>query len=120
MDTTAAETLARISAAAGEQLPLPPPGNEQVFAAPWQAQVFAMTVTLHERGAFTWAEWARTLAQHVSGGRPDGSDYFERWADALAELLRSRGIATEEDIERGTRAWHEAAARTPHGMPIEL
>lgn len=120
MDTTAAETLARISAAAGNELPLPPSGSEQVFAAPWQAQVFAMTVTLHEGGAFTWAEWARTLGRHVSGGRPDGSDYYERWADALAEMLRNRGIATEEDIERGTRAWHEAAARTPHGMPIEL
>jgi nitrile hydratase accessory protein len=120
MDTTAAATLAQISAAGGDELPLPPPTGERVFAAPWQAQVFAMTVTLHERGVFTWREWARTLGRHVADGMPDGSDYYERWADALAEMLRTHGIATEEDIEQGTRAWHEAAARTPHGMPIEL
>ena len=120
MGTTAAETLAQISAAGGERLPLPPPSSEPVFAAPWQAQVFAMTVSLHERGLFTWEEWARALGRHVSDGRPDGSDYYERWADALAEMLRTHGIATEQDIQQGTRAWHEAAGRTPHGMPIEL
>ncbi|MDK3257833.1 nitrile hydratase accessory protein [Blastococcus capsensis] len=120
MDATAAETLAQIAAAGGGELPLPPPSSEQVFAAPWQAQLFAMTVSLNERGLFTWREWARALGRHVSDGMPDGSDYYERWADALAEMLRTHGIATEKDIEHGTRAWHEAAARTPHGMPIEL
>jgi hypothetical protein len=29
-----------------------------VFRAPWEAQAFAMAVTLHERGVFTWQEWA--------------------------------------------------------------
>ncbi len=117
---TAAETLAQISAAGGDELPLPPASSEQVFAAPWQAQIFAMTVALHETGAFTWREWARALGRHVSDGMPDGSDYYERWADALAEMLMTQGVATEEDIEQGVQAWHEAAARTPHGMPIEL
>lgn len=51
--STAAVTLQEISAACGDALPLPPRGDEQVFAAPWQAQVFAMTVVLHERGLFT-------------------------------------------------------------------
>ena len=27
--------------------------NEPVFAEPWQAQAFAMTVKLHENGLFT-------------------------------------------------------------------
>jgi nitrile hydratase accessory protein len=120
MDATAAEALAQISAAGGDELPLPPPSSEQVFAAPWQAQLFAMTVTLHERGLFTWREWAQALGRHVSDDMPDGSGYYERWADALAEMLWTHGVATEEDIAQKTRAWQEAAARTPHGMPIEL
>ena len=120
MNASAAETLSLISAACGDALPLPAEPTEHVFAAPWQAQVFAMTVALHDKGIFTWPEWAQTLGRHVSTGVPDGSDYYERWADALQELLRAKGIATEEDLEQRTRAWHEAAARTPHGTPIEL
>lgn len=120
MEATAAETLAEISAACGDGLALPPAGGDQVFAAPWQAQVFAMTVLLHERGVFTWPEWAQVLGRHLAAGSDDGSDYYDRWAEALTEVLRTRDIATEADVERGTRAWHEAAARTPHGNPIEL
>lgn len=118
--SSATRTLEDIAAACGTAMPLPPRGDEQVFAAPWQAQVFAMTVALHERGLFTWPEWARVLGRHVGAGSPDGSDYYERWADALQELLAERGIATEADVERGTQAWHDAAARTPHGQPITL
>lgn len=118
--STAASTLADISATCGGSMPLPPRGDEQVFAAPWQAQVFALTVALHERGLFTWPEWAVTLGRHVATGTADGSDYYERWADALQEMLAERGIASPEDVERGTQAWHDAAARTPHGQPITL
>lgn len=117
---TAARTLAQISTACGDQLPLPPRGDEQVFEAPWQAQVFAMTVTLHERDVFTWPEWADVLGRHVAHGAGDGSDYYERWADALQEILQTRGVVTATDVGRLTRAWHDAAARTPHGTPIEL
>lgn len=118
--TSAADTLQQISVACGDTLPLPPRGDEQVFSAPWQAQVFAMTVTLHERGLFSWSEWARLLAAHVSGGAPDGSDYYERWADALQELLAERQVLSADQLADATAAWHAAAARTPHGLPIEL
>lgn len=120
MTTTAASQLATIAAVCGDELPLPPRGDEQVFAAPWQAQVFAMTVALHEKGLFTWPEWAQALGRHVALGAADGSDYYERWADALAELLERQGIATASDIAHCIQAWHDAAARTPHGTPIEL
>ena len=32
-----------------------------VFAEPWQAQVFALTVQLSQAGYFRWREWADTL-----------------------------------------------------------
>ena len=32
-----------------------------VFSAPWEAQAFAMTLSLHARGVFTWREWADVL-----------------------------------------------------------
>ena len=38
---------------------------EPVFAEPWQAQAFAMTLELHGRGLFTWPEWAQALATEL-------------------------------------------------------
>ena len=35
---------------------------------PWEAQAFAMALALHERGVFTWPEWAATLGAEVSAG----------------------------------------------------
>jgi nitrile hydratase accessory protein len=124
--TSAAQTLSEIAATCGDQLPLPPtPGTgdsaeEQVFAEPWQAQVFAMTVVLHERGLFTWPEWAQALSRRVRDGATDGSDYYACWAAALEDVLDSRGVASTDAVDRTTQAWHDAAARTPHGQPIEL
>ena len=47
------------NAAIAEALPgMPRDAQGPVFAAPWQAQAFALTLSLHERGAFTWKEWA--------------------------------------------------------------
>lgn len=110
----------QIAAACGDAMPLPPRGDEQVFAAPWQAQVFAMTVVLHERGVFSWPQWAQALGRRVADGAPDGSDYYDCWAAALQDVLAEHGIASAAEVARTTQAWHDAAARTPHGRPITL
>ena len=96
-------------------------GPEQPpFAEPWQAQIFALTVSLNEGGVFTWSEWAETLAVALQGGVADGSDYYERWPAALEALLVSKNIAAAIQIEDMTAAWHLAAEATPHGRPILL
>jgi Nitrile hydratase beta subunit, N-terminal len=47
------------SATAGQVAPIPRDGDGgPVFEAPWQANAFAMTLALHQRGVFTWTEWA--------------------------------------------------------------
>ena len=42
---------------------LPADGDGPVFRAPWEAQAFAMTLALHEKGVFDWAEWASMLGK---------------------------------------------------------
>jgi hypothetical protein len=74
------------------------------FAEPWEAQTFALAVSLAESGLFSWKHWTETVR--------DGG--YDRW---LAELER---LVPEADLERYRRAWVQAAARTPHGKPIEL
>lgn len=125
-----APTLAQVLAA-NPSLPAPPDGRTG-FAEPWQASVFAMTVHLADRGAFTWSQWADALgnrlrpqpgASDTSGSgatEHDAAGYFEAWEAALSDLLTQLGLVEPGVIDRTERAWHAAAARTPHGRPIEL
>jgi nitrile hydratase accessory protein len=96
--------------------------DEPVFAEPWQAQVFALTVALHEKGLFSWSEWAEVLSAEVKGpdAAPDGHDYYERWLTALEKLLAAKGAAMPVDVDALAAAWQRAAHATPHGKPILL
>ena len=96
--------------------------DEPVFAEPWQAQAFAMTVALHEQGLFSWGEWAEALSREVKrpGVRADGGDYYECWLRALEGLVADKGVADTADVDALTDAWQRAAHATPHGQPILL
>lgn len=96
--------------------------DQRPFTEPWQAQVFALTVHLHEQGVFTWPEWAEALSAAVRrpDAAPDGSDYYEHWTDALQKILAAKGVAGDARISELTAAWERAAEATPHGSPIEL
>lgn len=104
---------------------LPRDAEGPVFAAPWQAQAFAITLSLHARGVFTWREWAdalaRELARAAASREPDdGSHYYERWLAALESLVAAKQVVSGEELERRVHAWDQAARATPHGKPIEL
>jgi nitrile hydratase accessory protein len=96
-----------------------------VFREPWEAQAFAMALALHERGVFTWSEWADTLSAEIkraqAAGDPDtGETYYRHWLAALERLIAIKGVTTSENLHRYRDAWDHAADRTPHGAPIEL
>ncbi|MCL2393750.1 MAG: nitrile hydratase accessory protein [Acidimicrobiaceae bacterium] len=96
-----------------------------VFAAPWEAQAFAMTLALEEQGLFGWEEWAAALGEEIrlaqEGGDPDlGDTYYAHWLRALERLVAGKQITTAESLQRCRDAWARAAERTPHGSPIEL
>ena len=96
-----------------------------VFREPWEAQAFAMTLALHERGAFTWGEWAATLGEEIkraqAAGDPDtGETYYHHWLNALERLVAEKGLSDRMTLKRYHDAWDHAADRTPHGTPIEL
>jgi nitrile hydratase accessory protein len=96
-----------------------------VFREPWEAQAFAMVVALHERGLFSWDEWAATLGAEIRAaqraGDPDnGETYYRHWLAALERMVDRKGIADGTTLARYHDAWDRAADRTPHGVPIEL
>ena len=120
------EASGAATAAAAEALPgLPRDADGPVFAEPWEAQAFALAVALHERGVFTWPEWAAALAAEIrraqAAGDPDtGETYYRHWLAALERLVAEKGVADAQTLGRYADAWGRAADRTPHGTPIEL
>ena len=96
-----------------------------VFREPWEAQAFAMTLALYERGLFVWPEWAATLGAEIkraqAAGDPDtGETYYRHWLNALERIVAEKGVTTSDTLHRYRDAWDHAADRTPHGQPIVL
>src|SRR5262249_55507963 len=72
-------SLRSLSAADG--LDVPRDDHGPVFREPWEAQAFALALSLHERGVFSWTEWAATLGDEIrkaqAAGDPDtGETYY--------------------------------------------
>ena len=113
------------ASATGSVPGIPCDAEGPVFREPWEAQAFAMALALHERGVFTWSEWATTLGSEIkraqTAGDPDtGETYYRHWLATLERLISEKGVTTEETLHRYRDAWDHAADRTPHGTPIEL
>jgi nitrile hydratase accessory protein len=102
--------------------PLPRDDSGPVFAAPWQAQAFAMALHLHARGLFSWTQWAEALGAEIraAGAADDGSRYYEHWLAALEKIVAASGATDARALHERAEAWGRAAAATPHGKPIEL
>ncbi len=105
----------------------PRPGDDDgpVFREPWEAHAFAIAIALHERGVFTWSEWAQALAAQIKAAQAEGDadlgdTYYRHWLRALETLVAAKGASSPAEIERYRRAWDHAAERTPHGRSIEL
>jgi nitrile hydratase accessory protein len=104
---------------------IPRDDDGPVFREPWEAQAFAMALALHERGLFTWSEWAATIADEIkraqaAGDSDTGETYYRHWLNALERLVAEKGVTDNNTLARYRDAWDHAADRTPHGKPIEL
>jgi len=96
-----------------------------VFREPWEAQAFALALSLNARGVFTWAEWAATLGEEIkkaqAAGDPDtGETYYHHWLNTLERIVAAKGLTSAQQLARTRDAWEHACERTPHGTPIEL
>ena len=104
---------------------LPRDADGPIFREPWQAQAFAMALALHERGLFTWKEWAAALSAQIEAAQADGDPdlgdtYYQHWVAALEALVVAKQAGSDTELARLRAAWDHAADRTPHGEPIAL
>ena len=120
MSVLSARSQRRVS-----NLSLPADGAGPVFAEPWQAQAFALTVQLSRAGYFSWPEWTNELAAVLREAvahdpRNDGLHYYEHWLVALERLCLAKGLTDALALNLRTVAWADAYRRTPHGRPVKL
>jgi nitrile hydratase accessory protein len=94
--------------------------DRPTFEQPWEAEAFALAVAAHDRGLFTWSEWAATLGRVLAdaGEAGGGTAYYQHWLTALEAITVAKGVASAATLHAVADAWIDAAAHTPHGQPI--
>ena len=91
------------------------------FAAPWEAQVFAMVVSLQEAGLFTWGAWSDALGAQIRPAHgPEAPADYGHWLATLEKILAERAVADGGSVSARAAAFLRAAQATPHGQPIRL
>ena len=80
-----------------------PQGNE-VFSAPWHYELFALTISFHQKKVFDWALWTAALGNKLkdkSVSMEDDLDYYYgSWLEALEELILSKKMTYRDDFKR--------------------
>ena len=99
--------------------------SEPIFQEPWEAQLFAMVVYLHEKGIFTWQEWTERLSRvshraQAAGDSDFGDTYYRHWLTAFEDLIAEKGLTPLSDLASRKKEWRQAYLATPHGEPVEL
>lgn len=91
-----------------DALPLPRDADGPVFAAPWEAQAFAIVVRLFEQGHYSWPEWVKYLSAEIAAAKnaPDpaqASAYYEQWLAAAEKLVVAKGLTSAEELAERKR-----------------
>jgi nitrile hydratase accessory protein len=71
--------------------------EDHVFAEPWQARAFALTLALSERGMFSLRDFRAALIARITSFEKSQciagtADYYTRWIEALEDLLSQRSM----------------------------
>ena len=96
---------------------LPAGRNGPLFDAPWQAQIFAMVVALHERGLFPWQAFQSLLIETIADAaqHEQGAEfYYRHWLRAAERLLHRLDLVGDAEIAARTRDVTAAANAAAH------
>ncbi|MDQ2804092.1 MAG: nitrile hydratase accessory protein [Pseudomonadota bacterium] len=100
-----------------------------VFNEPWEAQAFALVLTLYQGRHFTWPEWVDALSVEIADaaaqGEPDlGRTYYHYWLAALEKLVVAKELGRLVELQARKAALEanppdrhgHAARRSPVGV----
>jgi len=85
-------------------IPIPRLGEEPVFEAPWEGRAFALVMSLHEQGVFTWEAFQSHLVNAIRDWERDpppgeAYSYYRQWYRALETLLEGRALCDPADLD---------------------
>ena len=100
-------------------LALPKDEDGPVFSAPWEAQAFAIVVSLFEQGYYTWPEWAEYLSAEIASAKYSANPeqptaYYEHWLAAAEKLVIAKGITTAPELATRKKTLADATAQQTH------
>ena len=79
--------------------------DASVFLAPWQGQLFAITVHMSEIGYFSWLEFTNLLGKHLKLENLFNFNevtlddrYYICWLNALEELIINKKLGNKKSI----------------------
>lgn len=82
--------------------------DERMFSEPWELRAFAIAVAAFHNGQFHWNEFQQELINSIrdweTGEGSEPWSYYERWLDALENLLAEKGALTGEALDDRTKA----------------
>jgi nitrile hydratase accessory protein len=102
-----------------------PQNGEVSFETAWEIRAFALAVAAHEDGRYDWPEFQEALVASIQrweeSGQPTPWRYYDRWLEALEEVLSRTGVVTASEVDERTvavlttprDASHQRARREP-------
>jgi nitrile hydratase len=98
--------------------PVPYERTEPVFHESWEGRVFALN-----RATGAWRKWnidaSRFQRELIPPAEYLRMSYYERWLEALVELLFKTGLVTQEELESGQPS-RGSLKLAPRLMPDEV
>ena len=101
--------------------------DDSVFLAPWQAQLFAITVHMSEMGYFAWHEFTHLFGNHLKLEKlfklnevTLDDRYYICWLNTLEELIIKKKLGDKKSFSTFKKKWEKAFNNTPHGKPVKI
>lgn len=98
---------------------IPRRSGEVAFDQAWEIRAFSITTALHAEGNFDWDEFQSRLIEAIKtweNGRTTVSswNYYERWMSALEDLMRAKGLITDDELDQRTEQFLATPANANH------
>lgn len=126
-ETPSAETRHQLDALVA-QLPaterIPRRSGDMAFDHTWEIRAFAIATAMHQAGAFDWSEFQQRLIDSIGQWEREDGDtanwrYYHHWMDALEDLVRTKGLVDDTDLDARTQHILDNPAANHHGAVRE-